>query len=64
MPDANPGPSPNSPPRDASDGGPGALVTLSARGSMRPPNNLPLELSSFVGWEMELAEVKRLLEGN
>jgi predicted ATPase/DNA-binding CsgD family transcriptional regulator len=28
----------------------------------RPPNNLPLELSSFVGRETELAEVKRLLE--
>src|SRR5215210_706264 len=26
-----------------------------------PPNNLPLELSSFVGREKELAEVKRLL---
>ena len=30
----------------------------------RPPNNLPLELSSFVGRERELAEVKRLLEDN
>ena len=28
----------------------------------RPPNNLPLELSSFVGREKELAEVERLLE--
>jgi hypothetical protein len=28
----------------------------------RPPNNLPLELSSFVAREKELAEVKRLLE--
>src|ERR671916_121532 len=28
----------------------------------RPPNNLPSELSSFVGREEELAEVKRLLE--
>jgi non-specific serine/threonine protein kinase len=27
-----------------------------------PPDNLPLELSSFVGRERELAEVKRLLE--
>jgi hypothetical protein len=27
-----------------------------------PPNNLPLELSNFVGREKELAEVKRLLE--
>ena len=29
-----------------------------------PPNNLPLELSSFVGREKELAEVKRLLGNN
>src|SRR5215210_2614640 len=28
----------------------------------RPPHNLPLQLSSFVGREKELAEVKRLLE--
>jgi predicted ATPase/DNA-binding CsgD family transcriptional regulator len=28
----------------------------------RPPNNLPLELSSFVGRERELAEVERSLE--
>src|ERR687898_434314 len=30
----------------------------------RLPHNLPLELSSFVGREKELAEVKRLLENN
>ena len=30
----------------------------------RPPNNLPLELSSFVGRGKKLAEVKRLLENN
>ena len=30
----------------------------------RPLHNLPLELSSFVGREKELAEVKRLLENN
>jgi hypothetical protein len=30
----------------------------------RPPHNLPLELSSFVGREKELAEVKRLLENS
>ena len=29
-----------------------------------PPNNLPLELSSFVGRQEEVAEVGRLLEGN
>ena len=28
----------------------------------RPPHNLAMELSSFVGREKELAEVKRLLE--
>jgi MoxR-like ATPase len=26
-----------------------------------PPNNMPLELTSFIGRERELAEVKRLL---
>src|SRR5215203_6654556 len=31
------------------------------RTSERPPNNLPLEISSFVGREKDLAEVKRLL---
>jgi hypothetical protein len=35
-----------------------------ARTPERPPHNLPLELSSFVGREKELAEVKRLLENN
>jgi hypothetical protein len=30
----------------------------------RPRHNLPLELSSFVGREEELAEVERLLEHN
>src|ERR671916_1683038 len=30
----------------------------------RPPNNLPLELSSFVGREKEIVEVERLLEHN
>ena len=30
----------------------------------RPPNNLPLELSSFVGREKELSEVEQLLENN
>jgi non-specific serine/threonine protein kinase len=30
----------------------------------RPPHNLPLQLSSFVGRETELAEVKRLLENS
>jgi predicted ATPase/DNA-binding CsgD family transcriptional regulator len=62
MPDANSAPPPNAPLGDAPDGGPGSLVALTARGSGLPPNNLPLELSSFVGREKELAEVRRLLE--
>src|ERR687885_211023 len=33
-----------------------------ARTPERPPNNLPSELSSFVGREKELAEVRRLLQ--
>jgi hypothetical protein len=50
--------------------GEGATSPSAARGARRlpavgsagqpPPNNLPLELSSFVGREKELAEVKRL----
>src|ERR687898_1356505 len=34
------------------------------RSSERPPHNLPSELSSFVGREKELPEVRRLLEHN
>jgi predicted ATPase len=34
------------------------------RGPERPPHNLPSELSSFVGREKELPEVRRLLENN
>ena len=33
-----------------------------ARTPERPPNNLPSALSSFVGREKEIAEVRRLLE--
>jgi predicted ATPase len=39
-----------------------AEATNYPRALQRPPHNLPLELSSFVGREKELAEVKRLLE--
>jgi hypothetical protein len=35
-----------------------------ARTPERPPHNLPLELSSFVGRQKELAEVEHLLEHN
>ena len=31
--------------------------------SSRPPGELPLELTSFIGREQEVAEVKRLLAG-
>jgi len=34
-----------------------------ARQPERPPNNLPLELTSFVGREREIAEVKSLIAG-
>jgi predicted ATPase/DNA-binding CsgD family transcriptional regulator len=34
------------------------------RTPQRPPNNLPLELSSFVGRVEEMVDVKRLLENN
>jgi predicted ATPase/DNA-binding CsgD family transcriptional regulator len=64
MSDANPGSSLDAPLRDASEGGPGPLQTFPERESRRPPNNLPLGLSSFVGRGKELAEVKRLLYDN
>jgi hypothetical protein len=45
-----------------------AVELQGAEPALRAPerllDNLPLELSSFVGWERELAEVKRLLENN
>ena len=41
----------------------GRLITLPVgHQPASQPNNLPLELSSFVGREKELAEVRRLLE--
>ncbi len=53
------------PPRDASGGG-GTGSSLVAfpgpRPAARPPdNNLPLQLTSFIGREREMGEVKRLL---
>jgi predicted ATPase len=48
-------------PKDAA-GGPRSLADASEGG--RPPNNLPLELSSFVGRGWETAEVEELLLGN
>ncbi len=51
------------PPREARENDRGRLVAVPGeRRDASPPNNLPLELSSFVGREKELAEVKRLLE--
>ena len=51
------------PPREARGGDRGQLVAH-PRGHRQAssPNNLPLEISSFVGREKELAEVIRLLE--
>jgi non-specific serine/threonine protein kinase len=50
-------------PREARGKDPGRLVALpGGHRDARPPNNLPSELSSFVGRERELAEVERLLE--
>src|SRR3712207_38450 len=64
MPDANSGPFPTAPLGDAPDGGRGSPAALGARELGPPPNNLPLELSSFVGREKELAEVGRLLKNS
>ncbi len=63
MPDATDPPR-NSPLRDASAGGdPGSLIAF-PHARERPLDNLPLELSSFVGREQEVAEVKKLLAGS
>jgi hypothetical protein len=59
---------PNYSPRDAPPGDqaePGSLVAFPRTRSpkKRPPDNLPLELSSFVGREREITEIERLLGG-
>jgi predicted ATPase/DNA-binding CsgD family transcriptional regulator len=41
-----------------------AEAKLATRTPERTPNNLPMRLSSFIGREKELAEVRRLLKGN
>ena len=52
------------PPREARGSDRGRLIAVpGGHQDARLTNNLPLELSSFVGREKELAEVKRLLEG-
>jgi hypothetical protein len=42
----------------------GSVVAFPHRDAPAPPDNLPLELSSFVGREREMAETRRLLLGN
>jgi hypothetical protein len=51
------------PPGDAKEDSSSQVVAF-PRTPERLPHNLPLELSSFVGREREIAEVKRLLYGN
>ena len=46
--------------RSLRKGAPVAALSL-ARAPDRPPGNLPLERTSFVGREREVAEAKRLL---
>jgi hypothetical protein len=51
------------PPRTFGESDRGRLVAFpGGHRDARPPNNLPLELSSFVGRGKELAEIERLLE--
>ena len=61
MPDAT------QPPRDAKRSGPSRVVAFpnARRTPQHPPdNNLPLQLSSFIGREREIAEVNGLLAAN
>ena len=48
--------------RPSDDGG--SVVALPRRGAPAALDNLPLELSSFVGRAREMAEVRRLLAAN
>jgi predicted ATPase len=48
------------PPSDAKGDNPSQVVAF-PRAPERPLNNLPLELSSFIGREWKIAEVKRLM---
>jgi predicted ATPase/DNA-binding CsgD family transcriptional regulator len=54
---------PHQPTSDVNKGNESSVVPL-PRTPKPLPNNLPLELSSFVGREREIVEVKRLLEDN
>src|SRR5215203_7256482 len=51
--------------RDPSNGETGSLVAFprARPPKKRPPDNLPLQLTSFIGREREVAEVERLLGG-
>lgn len=52
-------------PRDTEEGGPSPVAAFPrARTPKSPPHNLPMELTSFVGREREMAEVKELLAGH
>ena len=53
----------NHSPREVPLGERGETGSLVALPRARPPDNLPLELSSFIGRQRELVEVKRLLGG-
>lgn len=61
----NAAPSPDETPVDAASGMDPRVVRLfgvpGVQGEEPPPNNLPLELSSFVGRKREISEVKKLL---
>ena len=48
----------------AARGLPVAFPRLHALGNPKPPNNLPARLSTFIGREAELAEVRRLITGS
>ena len=53
------------PPREVGGSDRGRLVASPVgHGDGGSPNNLPLELSSFVGRKKQLAEVGRQLDGN
>jgi hypothetical protein len=61
MPDATHQPTSSS---DAKRGDESSVVAFPRGTQARPLHNLPLQLSSFVGREREIAEVKRLLNGD
>jgi len=50
-------------PRESSDGERGRLVGFPRGAELPPQNNLPLQLTSFVGREREVADLEELLAG-